>query len=418
MNNHTNLGAIFRGAAALGMDAVLLSPSCADPLYRRSVRVSMGEVFAVPYARLDPWPGALDAVRAAGFTVIAMTPAADAVPLNDLGEAARQRPALLLRGRRRGLVPESAGGGRHASGYPDAPRSRLAERGGFIGGGVLGAVSVSSVFPSVRDVLALDPMKYGAPRVVAGGDQLDRPVRWVHVAEVPDIATLLRGGELVLTTGIGLPKDDDGLRAFIATLAEVKVAGLVVELGRRFESNVPRVMAAAASRHDLPLIELRKATPFVRITEAVHALIVDAQLAELRASEEIHQRFTELSVEGAEAAEVVTQAAALAGAPIVLENLSRQVLAYDTAGERPELRAGRLGVALTPDPGRRPDRVRRRRRLAGHHGRRPGPGLGSTAAALARGRVVGGRTRDAADAADDPARTRRLHARARPSDPA
>jgi PucR family transcriptional regulator, purine catabolism regulatory protein len=196
---------------------------------------------------------------------------------------------------------------------------------------------VSSVFPSVREVLALDPMKYGAPRVVAGADQLDRPVRWVHVAEVPDIATLLRGGELVLTTGIGLPKDDDGLRAFIATLAEVKVAGLVVELGRRFESNVPRVMAAAASRHDLPLIELRKATPFVRITEAVHALIVDAQLAELRASEEIHQRFTELSVEGAEAAEVVTQAAALAGAPIVLENLSRQVLAYDTAGERPEL---------------------------------------------------------------------------------
>ncbi|HEY1485830.1 MAG TPA: TrmH family RNA methyltransferase, partial [Micromonosporaceae bacterium] len=56
INNHTNLGAIFRGAAALGMDAVLLSPSCADPLYRRSVRVSMGEVFAVPYAKLEPWP--------------------------------------------------------------------------------------------------------------------------------------------------------------------------------------------------------------------------------------------------------------------------------------------------------------------------------------------------------------------------
>ena len=70
----------------------------------------------------------------------------------------------------------------------------------------------------------------------------------------------------------------------------------------------------------------------MRITEAVHALIVDAQLAELRATEEIHQRFTELSVEGAEPAEVVAQAAALAGAPVVLENLSRQVLAYDAAG--------------------------------------------------------------------------------------
>ena len=192
-----------------------------------------------------------------------------------------------------------------------------------------------SVLPSVRDVLALDPVRVGSPRVVAGAEGLDRLVRWVHSSEVPDIATLLRGGELVLTTGIGLPDDDDGLRAFIATLADVGAAGLVVELGRRYGVAVPRVMAAAAAKHGLVLVELRKPTPFVQITEAVHALIVDAQVAELRATEEIHQRFNELSVEGAEAAEVVTQAAALAGAPVVLENLSRQVLAY--AGDRPNL---------------------------------------------------------------------------------
>ncbi|WP_407952089.1 TrmH family RNA methyltransferase [Plantactinospora sonchi] len=96
VNNHTNLGAIFRGAAALGVDAVLLSPSCADPLYRRSVRVSMGEVFAVPYATLDRWPAGLDQVRAAGFTVLAMTPAPDAVPIQRLTPAQRERAALLL----------------------------------------------------------------------------------------------------------------------------------------------------------------------------------------------------------------------------------------------------------------------------------------------------------------------------------
>jgi tRNA G18 (ribose-2'-O)-methylase SpoU len=96
VNNHTNLGAVFRGAAALGMDAVLLSPSCADPLYRRSVRVSMGEVFAVPYARLEPWPQALAAVREAGFGVLALTPAADALPIQRLTAAQRRRPALLL----------------------------------------------------------------------------------------------------------------------------------------------------------------------------------------------------------------------------------------------------------------------------------------------------------------------------------
>jgi tRNA G18 (ribose-2'-O)-methylase SpoU len=96
VNNHTNIGAVFRGAAALGMDAVLLSPTCADPLYRRSVRVSMGEVFAVPYAMFDDWPAGLDLVRGHGFTVLALTPAADAVALQRLTEGQRERPALLL----------------------------------------------------------------------------------------------------------------------------------------------------------------------------------------------------------------------------------------------------------------------------------------------------------------------------------
>ena len=96
VNNHTNLGAIFRGAAALGIDAVLLSPSCADPLYRRSVRVSMGAVFAVPYARLAPWPLALRDVREAGFAILALTPSDDGLPIQLLDAAHRGRPALLL----------------------------------------------------------------------------------------------------------------------------------------------------------------------------------------------------------------------------------------------------------------------------------------------------------------------------------
>jgi PucR family transcriptional regulator, purine catabolism regulatory protein len=193
------------------------------------------------------------------------------------------------------------------------------------------------VFPTVREVLALDPVRNGAPQVVAGAAELDRPVRWVHVAEVPDIATLLRGGELVLTTGIGLPTGDDGLRSFIDDLADVGAAGVVVELGRRFTDTLPRAMVGVAERRRLPLVMLRRTTPFVRITEAVHALIVNAQVTEVRATEEIHQRFTELSVEGAAPAEVVRQAAELSGCPVVLENLSRQVLAYDAAGESADL---------------------------------------------------------------------------------
>jgi tRNA G18 (ribose-2'-O)-methylase SpoU len=104
VNNHTNLGAIFRGAAALGVDAVLLSPTCADPLYRRSVRVSMGEVFAVPYATLDPWPQALSEVRDAGYTILALTPSPDAVPIQQLSKDQRLRSAFLFGAEGAGLT--------------------------------------------------------------------------------------------------------------------------------------------------------------------------------------------------------------------------------------------------------------------------------------------------------------------------
>ena len=81
VNDHENLGALFRNAAALGVDAVLLGPGCADPLYRRSVRVSMGHVLQVPFAPLRPWAGGLETLRTCGFRVAALSPAPDALPL-------------------------------------------------------------------------------------------------------------------------------------------------------------------------------------------------------------------------------------------------------------------------------------------------------------------------------------------------
>jgi len=90
--DHTNVGAIFRCAAALGFDAVVLAPRCADPLYRRSVRVSMGAVFAVPYARLEDWREGLARIRAAGFRLLALTPAADAVPIGEAVAGAHALP--------------------------------------------------------------------------------------------------------------------------------------------------------------------------------------------------------------------------------------------------------------------------------------------------------------------------------------
>jgi tRNA G18 (ribose-2'-O)-methylase SpoU len=94
--DHTNVGAIFRSAAGLGVDAVLVTPRCADPLYRRSVRVSMGTVFQVPWTRLETWPGGLADLRAAGFTVAALALADDAVSLDDLVAAPPEHLALML----------------------------------------------------------------------------------------------------------------------------------------------------------------------------------------------------------------------------------------------------------------------------------------------------------------------------------
>lgn len=105
VGDHENLGALFRNAAALGVDAVLLGPGCSDPLYRRSVRVSMGHVLAVPFAPLTPWPGGLDLLRAAGFRVLALTPRADAVPLADA--ATGGKVALLLGSEGPGLTDEA-----------------------------------------------------------------------------------------------------------------------------------------------------------------------------------------------------------------------------------------------------------------------------------------------------------------------
>jgi len=119
INDHENLGVIFRNAAGLGIDAVFLCPRCCDPLYRRSVRVSMGHVLSVPWARLEPWPGGLERLRAAGFTVVALTPGPGAEPLE--GPAPGERVALLLGAEGSGLSPAALAGADQRRRIPMAP---------------------------------------------------------------------------------------------------------------------------------------------------------------------------------------------------------------------------------------------------------------------------------------------------------
>lgn len=96
VNDHENIGAVFRNAAAFGVDAVVLDPTSADPLYRRSTRVSLGHVLRVPFARAATWPEALEQIRAAGIATLALTPSADAVALAEVVARPPERLALLL----------------------------------------------------------------------------------------------------------------------------------------------------------------------------------------------------------------------------------------------------------------------------------------------------------------------------------
>jgi purine catabolism regulator len=188
------------------------------------------------------------------------------------------------------------------------------------------------VLPTVAQVLSLPVLAGSRPQVLAGESHLDNPVRWAHVAEIADISGLLRGDELILTTGVALPRSEEGLTAFVQALAEVPVAALVVELGRTYSSRLPAPMVRSARQVGLPLVALHQVVPFVEVTESVHGLVIDGQLAQLRQAEALHDTFTELAVEGADVAEVVRQAARMADAPVVLETLGHQVVEHDALG--------------------------------------------------------------------------------------
>ena len=131
---------------------------------------------------------------------------------------------------------------------------------------------------TLREVLDLDVVRRGSPHVVAGSGRLDVPIRWVHALELTDIGRLLRGGELVLSTGIALPDAPSALADYVASLADIGVAGLAIELGRRYTEALPPALVTAAEARSVPLIELRREVAFIEITEAVHARIIDELL--------------------------------------------------------------------------------------------------------------------------------------------
>ncbi|MEU5837047.1 PucR family transcriptional regulator ligand-binding domain-containing protein [Streptomyces diacarni] len=216
---------------------------------------------------------------------------------------------------------------------------------------------------SVRDVLALEPLRAGFPQVIAGAEHLSRPVRWVHVSQLTDLTGLLRGGELVLTTAEGPAgaRDEPGLAAYLARLDAAGAAGVVIEAvgaagghlagsSERPESGAgpspgggsgadgdgggggdgedrAAALARAAEGLRFPVILLRHGVRFVDVTEAVHSQIVNEHYEELKFAQRTHEAFTTLSLEHAALETVVGRAAALSGTAVVFEDVAHRVLA-------------------------------------------------------------------------------------------
>ncbi|WP_330456968.1 PucR family transcriptional regulator [Streptomyces sp. NBC_00820] len=186
---------------------------------------------------------------------------------------------------------------------------------------------------TVRRALELPGLRSGLPEILAGADRLDRTVRWVHAGEVPNIASLLKGGELLLTTGYGVGTRPAEQRAFVRTLAERGIAALVVELGPRF-TRLPAALVDTARGAGLPLVQLHREVPFVAVTEEIHTEIVNGHYALLQRAEEVHRRCTEALLGGGGVPQVLDILAGFSANPVFLETADGRLL-Y-AAGPGPE----------------------------------------------------------------------------------
>ncbi|MEV8250567.1 PucR family transcriptional regulator [Microbacterium sp. NPDC076768] len=181
---------------------------------------------------------------------------------------------------------------------------------------------------TVADVLAMTQLQVGDPTVVVGGEALNVGVRWAHISDSADVARLLDGGELLLTTGAGWPEEPADLRHLARSLCDAGVAGIVVELGSH-HADVPDPVVEVCRSAGIALISLASEVKFVAVTEAVHRALIAAQTGALRERQHLHEVFTELSLRGAPADVVVAETARSLGAPVLLENLAREVIAVE-----------------------------------------------------------------------------------------
>jgi len=181
--------------------------------------------------------------------------------------------------------------------------------------------------------------------VAGGAAGLDRPIRWVHTSELNDPTPWLSGGEMLLTTGMGLAGPPAQQRSFIRRLVKAELAGLGFGLGFGFDE-VPEALVRAADRESFPVVAVPYPVPFIAIAEAVSSRLSEERIREAQMSVEIHESLASLVSEGAGPADVLDEIAALAGGWALLFDLRGHVVARSAAGEADPPTAVRVWSSL------------------------------------------------------------------------
>lgn len=181
---------------------------------------------------------------------------------------------------------------------------------------------------TVAEFIQLPIVRAGLPELVAGAEGVEAEVRWVHPLDVPDVSDLLRGGEMILTTGVSVGSNAGAQRRFIRDLESEGAVGVAIELGFAWQRDLPAALVEEGDRLGMPVVMFRRGIRFVEVSEVVNGTLLDSGHALARRGEELHRVLdtTVLAGKGAEA--VLTEVARRIDNPVVLEDARGELVAW------------------------------------------------------------------------------------------
>lgn len=186
---------------------------------------------------------------------------------------------------------------------------------------------------TVAEFIELPVVRAALPELVAGRSGLEAEVRWVHSMDVPDVSNLLRGGEMILTTGVSIDADAAAQRGFVRDLVAEGAAGVAVELGFAWKRKLPSALVDEAERRGLPVIALKRGVRFVEVSQTVNGNLLNSGYALARRGEELHLSLDRIVLEGAGAEAVLAEASRQISNPVVLEDARGELVAFSSSTE-------------------------------------------------------------------------------------